>query len=51
MRGFMLSLQTTLPILAATKKMYDKRDSDGTFSLRAAKNYVLLAGYSKNYLF
>ena len=51
MRKFMTSLQTILPILAATKKMYDNRDSDETFSLRAAKNYVLLDGYSKKYFF
>ena len=44
-------IQTILPILVATKKIYDKVDSDGTFSLRVAKKYVPLAGYSKNYFF
>ena len=33
----MTSLQSVLPILAATKKMYDKRDSDGTFRLGQQK--------------
>ena len=33
----MPSLQTILPILAVTKKMYDERDSDGTFRLGQQK--------------
>ena len=35
----------------SNKKIYDKVDSEETFSLGATINYVLLPGHSKHYFF